>query len=103
EVPARLLQQLRLPGVERAVAERAWRHHRVRARFLGLLDRLAQLGERDILPCLDDREAAALDLRWIVDRVAAAGLDDALDRSGPIRVLEAENLRGPQDLAAVEG
>ena len=72
EVLARLLAQLRLPRVEREVAERARRDHRVGAGLLRLLDRLDELGERDVLTRLDDREAAALDLRRVVDRLAAA-------------------------------
>src|SRR5439155_8170038 len=57
---------------------------------------------RRLLARLDDREPAALDLGRIVDRGAAAGLDDALERRGAVGVLEAEELRRPQDLAAVE-
>src|SRR5438034_951301 len=67
-----------------------------------LLDRLDQLAERRLLARGDDRETAALDLRRVVDRLAAAGLDDPLERPGTIRILEAEELRRPQDLAAVE-
>src|SRR5213082_4127711 len=85
------------------MAERARRDHRVGAGLLGLLDRLDQLAERDLLTRLNDREAAALDLRRVVDRLAAAGLDDRLERPRPVRVLEAEDLRRPQDLTAVEG
>src|SRR5207302_2598110 len=103
EVAARRLAQLRLPRVERKVAERARRHDRVGARLRGLLDRLDQLAERDLLARLDDREAAALDLRRVVDRLAAAGLDDPLERPGAVRILEAHDLRGTQDLTAVEG
>src|SRR6187200_3466005 len=84
------------------MAERAWRHHRVGARLPRLLDRLDQLGERHVLTRLDDREAAALDLRRVVDRVATTCADDPLERLGLVRVLEAEELRRPQDLAAVE-
>src|SRR6266542_1609514 len=102
EVPARRLPQLRLPRVEREVAERARRHHRVRAGLHRLLDRLDQLAERGLLACLDDREAAALDLGRIVDRLAAARGDDLLERVRPVGILEAHDLRGPQDLAAVE-
>jgi hypothetical protein len=51
----------------------------------------------------DDREPAALDLRGIVDRLAAAGLDDRLERPRPVGILEAHQLRRAQDLAAVEG
>jgi hypothetical protein len=82
EVLAGLLLQLRLPGVEREVAERARRHDRVGAGLLRLLDRLDQLAERRLLARLDDREAAALDLRGVVDRLAAARLDDPLERRG---------------------
>src|SRR5438874_11403678 len=102
EVATGRLPQLRLPGVEREVAERARRDDRVGARLGGLLDRLDQLAERHLLARLDDREAAALDLRRIVDRLAAAGLDDALERPRPVGILEAEELRGPKDLAPVE-
>src|SRR6266550_8319021 len=84
------------------MAERARRHHGVGAGLGGLLDRLDQLAERDLLTRLNDREAAALDLRRVVDRLAAAGLDDRLERPRPVGVLEAEDLRRPQDLAAVE-
>src|SRR5436190_3830833 len=94
--------QLRLPRVEREVAERARRDDRVRAGLLGLLDRLDQLAEGRLLARLDDREPTALDLRGVVDRLAPAGLDDPLQRPGPVRILEAEDLRRPQDLAAVE-
>src|SRR6187200_1037592 len=102
EVLSGLLLQLRRPGVEREMAERARRHDRVGAGLLGLLDRLDQLAERGLLARLDDREAAALDLRRIVDRLAAARLDDPLERGRPVRVLEAEQLRRTQDLTAVE-
>src|SRR6185312_4640319 len=91
-----------LPGVERQVAERAGGDHRVRAGLHRLLDRLDQLAERRLLARLDDREAAALELRRVVDRLAAARLDDPLERRGPVGVLEAEHAGGPQDLAAVE-
>src|SRR5438094_621931 len=84
------------------MAERARRHHGVGAGLGGLLDRLDQLAERDLLARLDDREAAALDLRGVVDRLPAAGLDDRLERPRPVGILEPENLRGPQDLTAVE-
>src|SRR6266511_5165509 len=94
--------ELRLPRVEREVAERAWRHDHVRAGLLRLLDRLDQLPECSLLACLDDREAAALDLGRVVDRLAAAGLDDPLERPGAVGILEAEDLRGPQNLATVE-
>src|SRR5688572_31739637 len=99
EVLARLLLQLRLPGVEREVAERAGRHDRVRAGLLRLLDRLDQLAERRLLARLDDGEAAALDLRRVVDRLASARFDDALERGRAIGILEAEQLRRAQDLA----
>ena len=99
---AGLLLELLLPGVEREMAERARRHHRVGAGLRRLLDRLDQLAERDLLAGLDDREAAALDLRRVVDRLAAAGLDDRLERPGLVGILEAQDLRRPQDLAAVE-
>src|SRR6266508_668081 len=103
EVPARRLPQLRLPRVEREVAERARRHHRVRAGLHRLLDRLDQLAERGLLARLDDREAAALDLGGIVDRLAAAGLDDPLERPRAVGILEAQDLGRAQDLTAVEG
>src|SRR5947209_19027826 len=73
-----------------------------RPRLHRLLDGLDQLAHRRLLTRLDDREAAALDLRRIVDRLAAARLDDALERPRAIGILEAEDLRRPQDLAAVE-
>src|SRR5918992_1186479 len=94
--------ELLLPGVEREVAERARCHHGVRAGLDRLLDRLDELAERGLLPRLDDREAAAFDLGGIVDRLAAAGLDDGLERPRPVGILEAEELRGAEDLAAVE-
>src|SRR5205085_1557072 len=84
------------------MAKRARRHHRVRPRLGGLLDRLDQLAERGLLAGLDDREAAALDLCRVVDRLAAASLDDALERPRAVGILEAEQLRRAQDLAAVE-
>src|ERR687888_832331 len=84
------------------MAERTRRHHRVRARVGRLLKGLQELTERDVLTRGDDRKAAALDLGRIVDRLAAAGLDDRLERPGPVGILEAEDLRRPQDLAAVE-
>src|SRR5581483_3148671 len=102
EVAARRLLQLRLPGVEREVAERARRHDRVGAGLVGLLDGLDQLAERGLLTRLDDREPTALDLRRVVDRLPAARLDDPLERPRPVRVLEALDLRRAQDLAAVE-
>src|SRR3712207_7451789 len=46
------------------------------ARLHRLLDRLDQLGERRLLARLDDRKAAALDLRRVVDGLAATGLED---------------------------
>src|SRR5919201_3433669 len=85
------------------MTERARRHHRVGPGLDRLLDRLDELAERGLLARLDDREAAALDLRWIVDRLAAAGLDDRLERPGSVGILEAHELRRTQDLAAVEG
>ena len=94
--------ELRLPRVEREVAERARRHHRVGAGLHRLLDRLDQLAERGLLARLDDREAAALDLRRVVDRLAAARLDDPLERRRAVGILEAQDLRRAQDLAAVE-
>jgi hypothetical protein len=100
-LPGRLAQ-LRLPRVEREVAQRAGRDDRVRARFRRLLDRLDQLAERDLLTGLDDRKAAALDLGRVVDRLPAACLDDRLERPRPVRVLEPEELGRPQDLTAVE-
>src|SRR3954463_1661906 len=84
------------------MAEGARRHDRVGARLLRLLDRLDQLTERRFLARLDDREPAALDLRRVVHRLAPAGLDDPLERPGPVRVLEPEDLRGSEDLAPVE-
>src|SRR5436309_4420602 len=47
--------ELRLPRVEREVAERTRRDDRVRAGLRGLLDRLDQLAERGLLAGLDDR------------------------------------------------
>src|SRR4051794_22553059 len=102
ELPPGRLLELRLPRVEREVAERAGRHHHVSAGLDRLLDRLDQLAHRRLLARLDDREAAALDLRRVVDRLAATGLDDPLERPRPVGVLETEELRRPQDLAAVE-
>src|SRR6266852_9361461 len=84
------------------MAERARRHHHVGPRLHRLLDRLDQLAERSLLARLDDRKAAALDLRGIVDRLAAARLDDPLERPRAIRILETHDLRRAQDLAAVE-
>jgi hypothetical protein len=74
------------------VAERARRHDRVGARLHRLLDRLDELGERGVLARLDDREAAALDLGGVVDRLAAAGRDDRLERVRAIGVVDAEQL-----------
>src|SRR5207248_10926958 len=102
EVLASCLLELRLPGVEGEVAERARSHDGVGTGLLRLLDRLDQLAERGLLARLDDRKAAALDLRGIVDRLAAARLDDPLQRPRPVGILEAADLRRPQDLAAVE-
>src|SRR3990170_7025615 len=85
------------------MAERARRDHRIRPGLLRLLDRLDELGESDVLARLDDREAAALDLRRIVDRLPAARGDDPFQRLRLVGVLEAEELRWPEDLAAVEG
>src|SRR2546421_6668643 len=85
------------------MAERARSHHRVRPALDRLVDRLQELAERPLLARLDDRETAALDLRRIVDRLAPARLDDRLQRPRPVWVLEAEELRRPKDLAAVEG
>src|SRR5437879_13096140 len=84
------------------MAQRAGSDHRVGTGFPRLLDRLDQLAERSLLACLDDREPAALDLRRVVDRLAAAGLDDRLERPRPVGVFEAEQLGRAQDLAAVE-
>src|SRR5262249_12370235 len=102
EVLAGRRSQLRLPRVERQVTQRTRRHHRVRSGLRRLLDRLDQLAERRLLARLDDREPAALDLRWIVDRLAAARLDDPLERPRAVGILEPEDLRRTQDLAAVE-
>src|SRR5207244_6513747 len=102
EVLARRRRQLRLPGVERQMAERTRRDHRVGAGLLCLLDWLDQLAERRLLARGDDRKTAALDLRGIVDGLAAARLDDPLERPRAVGILEAEQLRGTQDLAAVE-
>ena len=102
EVDVGLAGGLALPGVERQVAERARRHHRVRAGLLGLGQRLDQLAQGDLLAREHDREAAALDLRRVVDRLGAARLDDPLERLRPVGVLEPEQLGRAQDLAAVE-
>src|SRR6266540_6523464 len=84
------------------MAERARRDHRVGASLGRLLDRLEKLAERGVLARLDDREAAALDLRRVVDRLAAAGVDDRLERMRLVGILEAQELRGAQDLTTVE-
>src|SRR5919204_4644444 len=84
------------------MAERARGHQRVGPGLLRLVDRLDQLAERRLLARLDDREAAALDLGRVVDRLAAACLDDALERPRAVGILEAQELRRAQDLAAVE-
>src|SRR5438270_5891133 len=94
--------ELLLPRVERQVAERARRHHHVRAGLERLLDRLDELAQRRLLARLNDREPAALDLGGVVDRLAAARLDDALERPWAVGILEAHDLRRAQDLAAVE-
>src|ERR671937_498908 len=91
--------ELLLPRVQREMAERARGDHCVGSR----LDRLEELAERHLLPCLDDRKAAALDLRRVVDSLASAGLDDRLERPRPVGILETEELRRAEDLAAVEG
>src|SRR5882762_4534476 len=74
EVAAGRLFELRLPGVEREVAERGRRDDRVGTRLVRLLDQLDQVAQRRLLARLDDRGAAALDHRRIVDRLAAARL-----------------------------
>src|SRR5664279_2266324 len=102
ELPARRGLELLLPRVEGEMTQRAWRHHHVGARLHRLLDRLDQLAQRRLLARLDDREPAALDLRRVVDRLAAACLDDALERPRAIGILEPHDLRRPQDLTAVE-
>src|SRR5712692_11110608 len=79
EVLAGCLLQLGLPGVQRQMAERARGDDYVCTRLLRLLDRLDQLAERRLLAGLDDREATALDLCRIVDRLAPARLDDPLE------------------------
>src|SRR5438445_4055328 len=84
------------------MAQGARRDHRIGAGLPRLLDRLDQLAERRLLARLDDREPAALDLRRVVDRLAAAGLDDPLERPRPVRILEAQDLRRTEDLATVE-
>src|SRR5262249_55765765 len=102
ELPSRRGLELRLPCIERQVAERARRDHHVRAALERLLDGLDELAHRRLLAGLDDRKAAALDLRRIVDRLAAARLGDPLERPRPVGILEPEDLRRTQDLAAVE-
>src|SRR5436305_7455203 len=94
--------KLGLPRVERKVAQRARRHDRVGTGVLRLLDWLDQLAERRLLPRLDDREAAALDLRRVVDRLASASLDDPLERPRAVRILAPEDLRRAQNLTTVE-
>src|SRR6476646_4118908 len=84
------------------MAQRARGHDRVRAGLVRLLDRLDQLTQSRLLACLDDRETAALDLRRVVDRLAAARLDDPFERPWAVRVFEPLDPRRPQDLAAVE-
>src|SRR5207245_535019 len=102
ELPTGRRLELLLPRVEREMAERARRDHHVGAGLHGLLDGLNQLAERSLLARGDDRKTAALDLRGIVDGLAAARLDDPLERPRAVGILEAEQLRGTQDLAAVE-
>src|SRR3954449_4386879 len=84
------------------MAERTRRDHRVRTALHRLLDRLDQLAERRLLAGLDDREPAALDLRGVVDRLAAASFDDRLEAPRAVGILEAHDLRRTQDLAPVE-
>src|SRR5262249_18455568 len=60
EVLARRRAELRLPRIEREVAQRARRHHRIGTGLGRLLDGLDQLAERRLLARLDDREPAAL-------------------------------------------
>ena len=88
--------------VERQVAERARGDDHVGARVGRLLQRQDRLAERDVLTREDDREAAALDLRGVVDRLGAAGLDQPLERARAVRILESQHLARAQDLAAVE-
>src|SRR4051794_33217037 len=76
ELPPGRRLELLLPGIQREMAQGTRRHHHVRPGLHRLLDRLDQLAHRGLLARLDDREAAALDLRGIVDRLAAARLDD---------------------------
>src|SRR3954465_10914048 len=94
--------ELRLPRVERQVAERARRDDRVGPALHRLLDPLDQLAERGLLPRLDDREPAALDLRRVVDRLPTPRRDDRLEAPRTVGILEAHDLRRAQDLAAVE-
>src|SRR5215211_466900 len=89
---ARGCLELLLPGVEREVAERAGRHHHVGPGLDRLLDRLDQLAERNLFAGLNDREAAALDLRGVIDWLPSASLDDGLERPGTVRILEPEEL-----------
>src|SRR5262249_24011888 len=102
ERPPRRGLELLLPRVEREMAERARRDHHVGAGLHRLLDRLDELAHRRLLARLDDLEPAALDLGGLVDRLAAARLDDPFERPRTVRILEAEDLRRTQDLAAVE-
>ena len=88
EALAGLRLELRLPGVE---GERARRHHRVRTGIDRLADRLHELAERRLL-ARPPMYAAALDR--VVDRLAAAGLDDRLERMRPVGVVDAEELDG---------
>src|SRR5205807_4368688 len=75
ERPPRRGLELLLPGVERKMAKRARRDHHVGAGLERLLDRLDELAQCRLFACLDDREAAAFDLRGVVDRLTAARLD----------------------------
>src|SRR5262245_19077120 len=83
EPPTRGGLELRLPAVERQVAQRSRSHDRIRARLGRLLYRLEKLAERNLLARLDDRDAAPLDLCGIVDGLPAACLDERLQRPGP--------------------
>src|SRR3954454_6768298 len=80
---------LPLPRVEREVAERARRDHHVGAGVDRLLEREDRLAEGDLLAREDDREAAALHLRGIVDRLGTAGRDETLERGRAVGILEA--------------
>ena len=102
ELDVGLLRGLTLPRVQGEMAKRTRGHHRVGPGGLGLGKWLDQLTQGDLLACEHDREAAALDLGRVVDRYRAASLDDALERLGPIGILEAQDLGGPKDLAPVE-